>query len=57
MAKIRFVAQGFGDRDMPFMLYVTSTLRSTLIRVIPFTAAIHDFQIFFYVVTQAYLQS
>lgn len=55
--KVRFVAQGLGDSDKPFMVHDTSTLWSTLIRMILSTASIRFPQIFFYDVTQAYLQS
>lgn len=57
MAKVRFVAQGFDDRDKPFMVHDTSTLRSTSIRLIRSTAAIRNLRILSHNVTQAYLQS
>lgn len=56
MAKIRFVAQGFHDKDKPFMVPNTSKLRSSSIRLILSAASIHKFLSFSHNVTQAYLQ-
>lgn len=57
MAKVTFVAQGFGDSDRPFMVHESSILRSTSILVIFSTAVILRFQTFSHGVTQAYIQS
>lgn len=57
MGDVRFVAQQFDDKDNPFMFHNTSTVQSTLIRLMLSTAAIHRFLVFFRDVTQTYLQS
>lgn len=56
-AKVRFIAQGFLDRDKSYVVHDTSTLRAASIRIILSVAAIERFRIFLHDVTQAYLQS
>lgn len=56
-AKVRYVAQGFRDRDKPYMVHDTSTLRISSIRLILSIAAVMQFRCFSHDVTQAYLQS
>lgn len=57
MAKARFAAQGFDDRDKPFMVHDISTLSSSSVRLILSTASFYHFRIFPHDVTQACLQS
>lgn len=57
MAKVRFVAQGYRDKDKPFMVHDASSLRASSIRIILAVAACLGFRLFSHDVTQAYLQS
>lgn len=56
-AKARYVAQGFGDKDKPYIVHDTATLRASSVRIVLSTAATHDFKLFSHDVNQAYLQS
>lgn len=57
MAKVKFVVQGFDDRDKPFIVQNRSALRPVSARLIPSATATRRLCIFFHDVTQAYLQS
>lgn len=55
-AKMRFIARGFSDRDKPYVLHDTFTLRTASIKIIIFVTAIKRFSMILHEVTQAYLQ-
>lgn len=56
-AKERYVAQGFDDKEKPYIVHDTSTLRASSIRAILSVAGVSGFRIYSHDVTQAYLQS
>lgn len=56
-AKARYIAQGHKDKDKPYMVHDTSTLRASSVRVILSVAAVKGFRIFSHDVNQAYVQS
>lgn len=47
MAKVRFVTQGYYDKDKPFTVHEISTLRSSSIQLIISSASIYHFRISF----------
>lgn len=57
MAKARYVAQGYGDKDKGKIVHDTSTIRPSSIRIILSIAAILLLTLFSHDVTQTYLQS
>lgn len=57
MPKGRFVAQGHKDKDKPFVVHNTPTLRQRSTKVIVPTSAVLDFRVFSPDVNQSYLQS
>lgn len=57
MARVRYVAQGFRNRDKPHKVHDASSLRASSVGLILFAAASLDFCLFSYDVAQAYLQS
>ena len=56
-AKSRFVAQGFGDKEKPFIVHNLSTLRQSSTKLIVSTSAVLGWRLFSHDVNQAYLQS
>lgn len=56
-AKVRYVEQGFNDRDKPYMVHDVSTLRMSSIRIVLSTSAVVGLRLLWHDVTQAYLQS
>lgn len=56
-AKARYVAQGCGDREKPFIVHNLSTLRQSSTKVIVSTSAVFGCRLFSHDVNQAYLQS
>lgn len=55
--KVRFFAQGYDDRDKPFLVHDTSTLRFSSIRIVLSSASWNNFDLLSFNVTQTYLQS
>jgi len=53
----RYVAQGCGDKDKPFIVHNLSTLRQSSTQVIVSTSAVLGWRLFSHDVNQAYLQS
>lgn len=56
-AKARYVAQGHRDKEKPFIVHNTTTLRQSSVKIILSTCAVRNFRVFSHDVTQAYLQS
>lgn len=56
-AKVRYVAQGYNDRDRPFLVHDATSIRVSSIRILQSAAKVLGFRIFSHDVTQAYLQS
>lgn len=57
MAKVRYVAQGYGDQEKPHMVHETSSLRASSTRPILSVAACLQFRVWSHDVHKAYLQS
>lgn len=57
MAKVRYVAEGYSDKDKPFMVHDAGSLRASFIRIVLSTAACLRFRVFSHNITQIYLQS
>jgi len=55
VAKARYVAQGCGDREKPFIVHNLSTLRQSSTKVILSTSAVFGWRFFSHDVNQAYL--
>lgn len=56
-AKARCIAQGYSDREKPYLIHDVSALRPASIRLISSLAATLRMHIFLHDVSQAYLQS
>lgn len=56
-AKVRFIAQGFHEKEKPYIIHDTAILRTSSICLMLSSVAQLDFCIFSHNVTQAYLQS
>jgi len=56
VAKARYVAQGCGDRDKPFIVHNLSMLRQSSTKVILSTSAVFGWRLFSHDINQAYLQ-
>lgn len=54
---MRYIVQGFGDRDKPFMVHDANSLCASCIRLILSISACLRFRVFSHGVTQAYLRS
>jgi len=57
VAKARYVSQGCGDREKPFIVHTLSMLRQSSTKVIVSTRAVFGWRLFSHNVNQAYLQS
>lgn len=57
MAKAREIAQGHKEKDKPYMVHETATLRSTSVGLIFSMAAMNGFRISLHDVNQAYIQA
>ena len=55
VAKARYVAQGCGDREKPFIVHNLSTLRQSSTKVILSTSAVFGWRFLSHDVNQAYL--
>lgn len=55
--KARYIAQGHRDKDKPYMVHDTATLRSSSVRLLLSIAAVKGFRVFSHDVNQAYVQS
>lgn len=55
--KARYIAQGYSNKEKPYIVHDTATLRSSSIRFILSVAAIKVFRLFSHDVNQAYIQS
>lgn len=53
-AKVRYIEQGYRDRDNPFLVYDASPLRISSIRMLLSVPSVLDFRLFIRDVTQAY---
>lgn len=56
-AKARYISQGHNDKDKPYMVHDTSTMRASSVRIILSVASVKGLRIFSHDVNRAYVQS